>query len=301
MIPILPIRDLQVAKKLVDVMDENSRSILEGKQAAIARGDSAILEQIGRGKDIISLLIRAAEKSSAEDRLSEEELRGQMNVMMFAGTDTTSTAMSRILHELAHHMDVQEQLRKEVTQAAAHGDLEYDVLNKLPLLEAICRETLRLYPPAITASRQATRDTVLPLGIPMTGKDGTTITEVVVPKGTIVHVGIKAANTRCSLWGADALQWKPERWLNPLPSAIADADIPGVYPKLLTFIGGARGCIGYKFAEISIKVQLAILVKGFRFEVSDKKVAWKLGQAEAPTFEGKHMLPMVVSMVSHDA
>lgn len=59
--------------------------------------------------------------------------------------DTTSNAMSRTLHLLAQHPDVQEKLRHEVVEARAHGDLDYDQVHALPYLDAVCRETLRLY------------------------------------------------------------------------------------------------------------------------------------------------------------
>ena len=60
--------------------------------------------------------------------------------------DTTSNALSRIIHLLAQHPEVQEKARREVIEArtAAGGDLNYDQLHALPYLDAVCRETLRL-------------------------------------------------------------------------------------------------------------------------------------------------------------
>jgi cytochrome P450 len=59
--------------------------------------------------------------------------------------DTTSGALARILHQLALHPNVQETLRRELTQARdERGDLSYDDLHTLPYLEAVVRETLRL-------------------------------------------------------------------------------------------------------------------------------------------------------------
>ncbi len=66
-------------------------------------------------------------------------------IFLIAGTDTTSTALSRILYLLALHLDVQDMLRKELNEA--HDGIEeltYDQLVSLPFLEAVCRETLRL-------------------------------------------------------------------------------------------------------------------------------------------------------------
>jgi cytochrome P450 len=62
--------------------------------------------------------------------------------------DTTSNALARTLFLLAQNQDVQEKLRLEVTEArATYGELGYDELVALPYLDAVCRETLRLYPP----------------------------------------------------------------------------------------------------------------------------------------------------------
>ena len=66
--------------------------------------------------------------------------------MTFAAMDTTSNALSSILHILSIHPEVQEKLRKEIREARKEygGDLDYDRLTSLPYLEAVCRETLRL-------------------------------------------------------------------------------------------------------------------------------------------------------------
>lgn len=62
----------------------------------------------------------------------------------FAAHDTTSSAMARIFHLLCLHSDVQDRLRKEVTDAHISGNISYDKLVALPYLDAVCRETLRL-------------------------------------------------------------------------------------------------------------------------------------------------------------
>lgn len=64
--------------------------------------------------------------------------------MCFAATDTTSTALARILHLLALHPEAQYRLREEIKNARHGNDIPYDQLVDLPYLDAICRETLRL-------------------------------------------------------------------------------------------------------------------------------------------------------------
>ena len=58
--------------------------------------------------------------------------------------DTTSNAISRLLHLLALHPDVQAKLRDELLDAGVHEAVPYDQLMELPYLDAVCRETLRL-------------------------------------------------------------------------------------------------------------------------------------------------------------
>lgn len=67
-----------------------------------------------------------------------------IRTLTFAGTDTTSNALSRILHILADRQDVQDKLRAEIVEARDGEDIPYDTLVELPFLDAVCRETLRL-------------------------------------------------------------------------------------------------------------------------------------------------------------
>ena len=76
------------------------------------------------------------------------------------------------------------------------------------------------------------QDTVLPLHEPVRGKDGTLISDLTVPKGSVAILNLWACNRNPALWGGDAFEWKPERWLAPLPRALEEARVPGVYSHL---------------------------------------------------------------------
>ncbi len=76
------------------------------------------------------------------------------------------------------------------------------------------------------------QDTVLPLHEPIRGTDGTLITEVPVPKGTVAVLNLWACNTNRAIWGEDAYEWKPDRFLSPLPRTVEAARVPGVYANL---------------------------------------------------------------------
>ena len=73
---------------------------------------------------------------------------------------------------------------------------------------------------------------MLPLSTPVKAKDGSEISELFIPRGTTVITNLQASNRNKLLWGKDADEWRPERWLSPPPKALEEARIPGVYSNL---------------------------------------------------------------------
>ncbi|KAI5117682.1 hypothetical protein M0805_003472 [Coniferiporia weirii] len=296
----IPSKTVKEMQGVTDILESSSRGILREKREAVERGDEAVLTQVGKGKDIMSILLKA----NAEADLPESELLGHMNTFIIAGHDTTTNAVSRILYLLAIHPDVQTKLREEVTAARKkYGDLDYDTLQALPYLDAVCRETMRAYPPAAYVERVAVKDAILPLKWPIRSVDGKTeIKEILVPKNTGIIVSILGANLSTKIWGDDAEEWKPDRWLKPLPESVADAHLPGVYSQMMTFIGGGRACIGFKFSEMEMKMVLSILLETFIFE-SGPSIFWSFGLISTPiaegTKDGMSRLPMKVSLVKN--
>ena len=84
----------------------------------------------------------------------------------------------------------------------------------------------------LTLILSALQNSILPFSEPVIGKNGKLISEVEVPKGTPIMISIRACNRNKAIWGDDALEWKPERWLTPLPKTVTEARIPGVYSNL---------------------------------------------------------------------
>lgn len=76
------------------------------------------------------------------------------------------------------------------------------------------------------------KDTIMPLYRPIRGVDGQAMYDIHVPKATTIIIGIRASNLNRSVWGEDVREWKPERWLKPLPEEVINAHIPGVYSNL---------------------------------------------------------------------
>ncbi|PCH34456.1 cytochrome P450, partial [Wolfiporia cocos MD-104 SS10] len=302
MLNMVPSKRVQRVKNLIDAIDVRSKEIYESKKAAMRGGDEEVMKQIGAGKDIMSVLMKANMAASDADRMPENEVIAQMAGLIFAATDTTSNTLARILELLAVHPDIQEQLREELLSSGAAEGLSYDELNKLPLLDGVCRETARLYPAVTSITRVATQDAMVPLGEPVVGLDGTVMRELHIPKGVEVVIGTLGCNAKKSLWGEDTLVWKPHRWMSPLPTAVSNAPIPGVYSNIMTFLGGKRACLGFKFSEMEMKVVLSVLVSKFTFELSDKPVQWNVGTVWYPTvgMESKPRMPLKVSLYKSD-
>ena len=73
------------------------------------------------------------------------------------------------------------------------------------------------------------KDVVLPLSAPIQDVNGRKVHEIFIPKDTNVYAQIYNLNRDPSIWGSDAAEWKPERFLAPLPQSVADANIQGLY------------------------------------------------------------------------
>ncbi|KAK1227805.1 hypothetical protein PQX77_009180 [Marasmius sp. AFHP31] len=313
-------KDFARAKNFSEYMWKVSKEIFEDKKAGRCTGPEELA-----GKDIISRLINENEKVPEEDRLTEDELIGQVITLMFlrlsvidpcsvrlqvstltfAAMDTTSTALARMLTLLASHPDVQKKLREEVQSVFGNGDISYDQLISLPYLDAISRETLRMYPPVHRLMRRTLQDVSLPLSTPVTCTDGTVVNDIFLPRNTDIFVSVHNSNRNKAYWGNDADEWKPERWLSPLPDTLLDAKIPGIYSHLMTFNAGGRSCIGFKFSQLEMKVVLALLIQTFEFAHSEKEIAWRATGVSSPVVigpegKGRPEMPMLVNLVKKD-
>ncbi|OCH93349.1 cytochrome P450 [Obba rivulosa] len=293
----LPDARVQDLVKAVNTIDAKCWDIFRARKAALEAGDESVAHQVAEGKDILSVLIKANTNAVEGDKLPDHEVVAQMSTLVFAAMDTTSNALSKTLNLLAEHPEAQEKLRQELVEASQDGDIPYDDLVHLPYLDAVCRETLRIFPPAQIVFRETRKDTILPLSEPIRGIDGTIIHEVPVPKGTVIKIGMQGSNWNKALWGEDALEWKPERWLVPLPAAIEDAKIPGVYSHLMTFLGGGRSCIGFKFSQIEMKAVLALLLPVFTFELPKAPIYWNIAGVAYPTMSREATKPQMLLKV----
>ena len=137
---------------------------------------------------------------------TEDELVDQMMTFLAAGHETTASSMTWALLALSQHPEMQKRLREEVrTGLPSIGDtstqMSAEVLDRLPYLHAVCNEVLRCYTPVPITQRETACDT--------------SIVGQFVPKGTPILLCPAAVNQSKELWGEDALEFNPDRWIGP--------------------------------------------------------------------------------------
>ncbi|KAJ7314772.1 cytochrome P450 [Mycena albidolilacea] len=267
----IPLPALHELRDIVDFTYAIPAELVQNRKAAIEKGGPATDND---HKSIMSLMMKSNASAESAMHMTDKELVAATSMIILAATDTTSSAMNRMLHILAMYPDVQEKLRSEILAAPEH--LDHDTLTVLPYLDGIVHEILRL----------AMADTVLPLSKPITGLDGAHMRSIKITKGTSIHVAIAA--------GEDALEFKPERWTNDKADSVT-TKISGVYGNILTFIGGGRSCIGFQFAQLEMKVVACVLLRSFKFSAPDPRIQWrKTGLTTSPYIDNQSALPILV-------
>lgn len=269
------------------IVDRMRNEILEE-----AKG-MAVVDDIQKPKSLISRMIRAnmATNLKPSDRMSNEELMGQMTTLIIAGHETTATQNTWALWLLAMHPDVQERLRKEIQEAVAREEAEKDDLpedqqeiykyqpvrdiGSLHYLENVVKESVRMLPSVPSTVRVALKEDAIPLSHPYKRADGKgTYDKVVVPKGFEVFVPLNVIQLSKDLWGEDAQEFNPDRWDN-LPSSVINAKLPPGHT--FAFLSGPRSCVGKQLAILETQVLIAHLLLNFRFEITP---GWDLIQLQ---------------------
>ncbi|KAI0644158.1 cytochrome P450 [Trametes meyenii] len=132
-------------------------------------------------------------------------------------------------------------------------------------LDCVVRESLRVHAPVPRTERIAIHDVAVPLDTPFKDVHGNLQHTLKVLKGCFVNIPILAIHRSKTVWGEDALEFKPERWERPPEAA---SSTPGVWSHLFTFLGGAHACIGYRFSLVETKAFLFVLVRAFEYKLA---------------------------------
>lgn len=194
------------------------------------------------GEDIVSLLL--ATRDEAGDALSPREVTEQLLSFVVAGHETTATTLAWAMDQLHRDPALLARLRAELDALGPSPAPE--AVAKLPLLDAVCNETLRLYPPVPMVLRKLARDFELK--------------GYALPAGTTVAVATYMAHHREAVF-ADAGSFKPERFVGRSYTPF----------EFMPFGGGVRRCLGAAFAHYELKIVLAELLAAGAFTLREPK------------------------------
>jgi len=246
----LPLKRTRDVAHAASTIRRVTAQIIAAKKSALATS-----QEDAESKDILSVMLKSNAYTGSD---GESSMRDQMMTFLAAGHETTATSMIWAIHTLSlpENRHIQSRLRAEIHAAFPSGapaTITYDQLSSLKYLSHITSEVLRLYPPVGVTLRVAAEDTSL--------------NGVFVPKGTSIVISPFAMNRSAALWGADAEEFRPERWAC---GEDGTATVESNY-GFLTFLAGPRGCIGNVFAKVEFKCLLAAAIGKFEFEQDGKR------------------------------
>ncbi|PHH61260.1 hypothetical protein CDD81_638 [Ophiocordyceps australis] len=196
-------------------------------------------------------------KSWMRHGLSRDELRSEAIEQVVAGSETTSTALRAAMLHLATNARVAAALRREIDLAVAegrapsHGVISLAQTRKLPYLQAVMREVLRIWPPATNMFPR-----VVPPGGDTVQVAGTSH---YLPAGTCVGYSAWAMHHSTDNYGPDAAIFRPERWFEPDESRLAAM----VRINELVFGHGRFSCLGKSLAKIELPKIIFELMRHF--------------------------------------
>ncbi|XP_025097140.1 cytochrome P450 4A24-like [Pomacea canaliculata] len=215
-----------------------------------------------RHLDFLDILLTARDESG--HGFTPLELRNEVNTFMFAGHDTTASAIAWTLYSLAQHPQYQQKVQEELDCLLAgrqSDDIEWEDLQKLEYLTQVIKEGMRLHSTVPFVSRTLTK--------PMT------IEDVTLPAGTWCRLNMIGLHHNPLVW-SDAEAFDPERFH---PDNIKDKDAYTFVP----FSAGPRNCIGQHFALNEQKVIIGRILRKFTLTVDpNHKVQRKIALVTRP-------------------
>ncbi|MDJ0736690.1 MAG: cytochrome P450 [Nostocaceae cyanobacterium] len=197
-----------------------------------------------QGEDILSLLLLARDENGQP--MTDEELRDELMTMLFAGHETTATALAWALYWIHYLPEVREKLLSELNSIDINNAEPMEIA-KLPYLNAVCSETLRIYPIAFFTLARILQEPMEFMGYQL-------------PKGMILSGCIYLTHHRPDIY-PQPKRFKPERFLERQFSPY----------EYLPFGGGNRRCLGAAFAMFEMKLVLATILSHYSLELLEKR------------------------------
>jgi cytochrome P450 len=238
----------------VDLPGSAYRRARRSREATAALVDGEIARRRREGADldattdVLSALV-AARGEDGEEALTDLEVRDQVLSVVAAGYDTTSAAAAWLVQALGSHPEVRREVEAEVRAALGGRPPTAEDLRRLPLVEGLVKEVLRLWPPGFVAPRRCVED------VEVAGH--------VVPAGRRILYSGYVSQRLPEVWG-DPEVLRPGRWAPGQPEPTPYAYVP--------FGGGPRRCIGFALAMLELQVLAVRLLQ---------RATWSLDRPDA--------------------
>ncbi|KAJ7359262.1 cytochrome P450 [Mycena albidolilacea] len=273
----LPIPKFTTARLARDRLAAFMQKQVAERKAEVAAGNTRA--------DAFTMLVKANQDESSKYQLDDQELIGNVFVLLFAGHETTAHTLAGTLGFMAIHDDIQDEIVEHIISVVGTDrEPEFEDYSKLDKVLAIFYESARMFPAGHVLIREALEDTIVTVPNPV-GEEGSHT--VPIPKGTQVVVDMIGVQHNPRYF-ENPEEYKPSRWYG-LP---ADSEL------FTAFSVGPRACIGRRFATVEATCFLALLLRDWKvlpvLRDGETKEAWgaRMMDANIVLTLGVHDIPL---------
>lgn len=252
----------EVPKELKTEKPEQTevKTVVEGLsfgQSVGLKDDLDVDDDIGEKKRMafLDLLIEASQNGVV---INDEEIKEQVDTIMFEGHDTTAAGSSFFLSMMGIHQHIQDRVIQELDEIFGDSDRPATFADTLEMkyLERCLMETLRMYPPVPLIARHLKTDVKL------------ASCDIVVPAGCTVAIGTFKIHRSPTTY-PNPEKFDPD---NFLPERTANRH----YYSFIPFSAGPRSCVGRKYAMLKLKILLSTIMRNYRVHSDLKEKDFKL-------------------------
>ncbi|CAO2173025.1 unnamed protein product [Urochloa humidicola] len=226
-------------------------------------------------RDMVDVLMELADDPSLEVTLGRVGVKAFTQDLIAGGTESSSVTVEWAISELLRKPTIFAKATEELDRVVGRGRwvTEKDI-SRLPYLEAIVKETMRVHP-------------IVPLLIPRVAREDAAVGGYDIPKGTRVLVNVWTIGRDPALWDKPE-EFVPERFVG------SKMDVKGQDFELLPFGSGRRMCPGYNLGLKVIQLSLANLLHGFTWRLPDGMVKEELSMDEVFGLSTTRKVPLQV-------
>ncbi|KAL4939088.1 hypothetical protein BDV06DRAFT_231292 [Aspergillus oleicola] len=222
----------------IAVLRDTAQNVLEARKAG--KSDR---------NDLLDAMLRGIDSKTGL-KMTDESIMDNLITFLIAGHETTSGLLSFVFYQLLTHPETYHRAQKEVDDVVGQAVIEVSHLSKLPYINSVLRETLRLNATIPLFTVEAFEDTLLAGKYPI--KAGETIINL-----------LAKSHLDPEIYGDDARDFKPERMSDELFNA-RQKEFPNSWKP---FGNGMRACIGRPFAWQEALLVMAMLLQNFDFSL----------------------------------